>query len=174
MALLILDKDGTLTKPKSGGKFPKSFEDQVLRLGVVDGLKRLTALNTRFGIATNQCCVEAGFKTVDEAKSEVEYCIQLLAAEGIAVEAAALCPDFDGKICHLWFCDWGSWQEFKHEFFRKPGGGMLNLLAEFILGDQRDREFKQYTGDRPEDRAAAVSAGFEFLEMNVVFGSNNA
>jgi len=171
MALLLCDKDGTLTEPKSGDRFPKSFDDQVLRPGVVDGLKRLAALNVKFGIATNQGGVVAGFKTIDEAKLEVEYCVQLLKAEGIQIHAAALCPDFEGKICHLWFRDWGTWQEFKHESFRKPSGGMLKLLAEFILGDQQDREFKQYTGDRPEDRAAAIDAGFDFVEMDSIFQS---
>lgn len=52
--LLILDKDGTLTRPKSGGTFVQHPEDQELILGVAETLRRYEDDGWSMAIASNQ------------------------------------------------------------------------------------------------------------------------
>jgi hypothetical protein len=61
MKLLVLDKDGTLTRPKSGGVFPRYPEDQELIDGVTDGIQRYVADGWTIAIASNQggCAVRS-------------------------------------------------------------------------------------------------------------------
>lgn len=54
MKLIILDKDGTLTTPKSGKKFVQHPEDQVLLPGVLDALKWHDSQGHILAIASNQ------------------------------------------------------------------------------------------------------------------------
>jgi len=73
MKLAILDKDGTIVQPKSGNKFVQNPTDQILIDGVVDGCKRLIDAGYVLAIASNQGGVSAGFKTLDQASSEMSY-----------------------------------------------------------------------------------------------------
>lgn len=52
--LLILDKDGTLVRPKSGGEFVQHPEDQELLPGVADAIGRYAAEGWTMAIASNQ------------------------------------------------------------------------------------------------------------------------
>lgn len=52
--LIIFDKDGTLTRPRSGAKFPQHPEDQELYPGVKDAIDRLRVEGWSMAIASNQ------------------------------------------------------------------------------------------------------------------------
>ncbi|NEZ68303.1 HAD-IIIA family hydrolase [Leptolyngbyaceae cyanobacterium CCMR0082] len=153
--ILILDKDGTLVKPKSGQKFVQHPEDQEVLPGVYEAIQRYMLQGYKIGIATNQGGVQAGYKTLESAQEELAYCIKLL---GPVVSCAALCPD-DGSTCLAWFD--GTWDTydrvsaFPYDSFRKPGKGMLQLLYQ--------QDDLLYVGDRPEDEEAAFDMGCEFI-----------
>lgn len=167
MKLLILDKDGTLVRPASGNKFVQHPEDQELIPGVVDALQHYEANGWTLAIATNQGGVAAGYKTLEQAKQEVEYCMGL---SNNVFFAAALCPD-DGETAWCW-ADVGDgvrmWQRWSTKFisgvknFRKPGDGMIHLLWDDTL------HYDQilFVGDRAEDQEAAQSFGCEFKWAN--------
>ena len=52
--LLVLDKDGTLTRPKSGNTFVQNPEDQELIEGVAEAIARYVADGWTLAIASNQ------------------------------------------------------------------------------------------------------------------------
>lgn len=187
--LAILDKDGTLTDPASGEKFVQHPQDQVLLPGVKEAVEKLVADGYTLVIASNQGGVAAGHKSLDDAISEMYYCLSLLPE----ISHAFFCPDFEGK--NLWSCPKLSQIYVKdtsngttyfqvgadglpmmpeatlvsenknftyHQLrgrFRKPGPGML-LSAQIWAGATDCRMI----GDRPEDSQAAEAAGIPFLD----------
>jgi D-glycero-D-manno-heptose 1,7-bisphosphate phosphatase len=171
MKLAVLDKDGTLVLPKSNNKFVQNPTDQILMVGAVEGCQRLIDAGYVLAIASNQGGVEAGHKTMQEANSEMNYCIYLLQQHGIKINQGLYCPDFEGKSCLMTSVNDENFAETKKAFddrnylqfsgeFRKPNGGMLKALK----GD----EFEDcwMIGDREEDRLAAAVAGFSFLDAD--------
>lgn len=175
MKLAVLDKDGTLTKSKSGNTFVQNPTDQVLMDGVVDGCKWLLDNDYMLAIASNQGGVEAGHKTHANAVAEVRYCMRLLENAGVDVVNAMFCPDFNGNKCTVVGSFW-SFDLITESIngddcvdlvgeFRKPLGGMLKAIA------RKGAEKHTYTdflmiGDREEDLLAAGNAGFVFLDAN--------
>lgn len=163
--LLLLDKDGTLTTPKSGANFPKEAWDQTLILNVHETLCRYIAMGWKPMIISNQAGVEAGYKTLEECKAEIRFAMELTGC----VEAF-FCPNFDGSECwRIW--GKGSDYEILYNFnscdvqelniinqFRKPYPGMLRLACHLHGTDEAI-----YVGDRKEDEAAANAAGIDFL-----------
>ena len=153
--LVVLDKDGTLIRTKSGEKFVNKYDDQVLFEGVTRRLINFKQHGANLVIASNQGGVAAGKKTLDEAILEMSFCLDLIPQ----VEYALCCPDFDGVDC---------WQGFRggspilHKNqqwqFRKPAPGMLLFASENVVGR------KLMIGDRPEDLQAAQAANFDFLD----------
>ena len=171
--LLVLDKDGTLVRPKSGNTFVQHPEDQELIEGVADAIARYVADGWTIAIASNQGGVAAFHKTLDDAIAEMQFCLRLY--KGIGPTYGFLCAD-DGSSCikverHGGESDGrrfansgrGLWQTHDVPFkgtYRKPSGGML-LLAKEILFLRVDQ--KLMVGDRPEDQGAAKAAGFDFM-----------
>jgi D-glycero-D-manno-heptose 1,7-bisphosphate phosphatase len=170
MKLAILDKDGTLVLPKSGNTFVQNPADQILMTGVVEGCQRLIEAGYVLAIASNQGGVSAGHKTLDEAISEMRYCLHLLKGFDIDIRMAMFCPDFEGQECYVVSLDEvfelvddnGEEGQAFEQFvgtFRKPGAGMLKAAAN---GSQD----AWMIGDREEDKLAAEAAGFGFLDAD--------
>lgn len=172
MKLAILDKDGTLVLPKSGNTFVQNPTDQILMVGAVEGCQRLIDAGYVLAIASNQGGIASGYKTLDEAISEMQYCLHLLSEFNIKIaQKAYFCPDFEGQKCY-WanLNDGGDCGASSIFFggaggFRKPSAGMLHLSAcDVPVGE----EFTDcwMIGDREEDRLAAEAAGFSFLDAD--------
>lgn len=101
MKLAILDKDGTLVQSKSGNTFIRNPTDQILMDGVFEGCQRLISAGFVLAIASNQCGVAAGQKTLDDAEHEMIYCMYLLEKFSIRIEVGLLCPDIRGTQCRV-------------------------------------------------------------------------
>lgn len=166
--LLILDKDGTLIKSRSGNEFVQSPDDQELLPGVVEAIAQYAADGWKMAIASNQGGVAAGHKTIDSAVDEMRYCLSLLHPY---VKVGCLCPDFEGIECfevwqHALFTPIDRGVEYRDYYgtFRKPNPGMLMyLISQFnrLPGDGSMEVL--YVGDRPEDEQAAINAGVSFM-----------
>jgi D-glycero-D-manno-heptose 1,7-bisphosphate phosphatase len=160
--LIILDKDGTLVKPKSRNTFVQHPTDQRLLAGVAERIAELKAIGAVLVIASNQGGVSAGHKNHEDAAAEMRYCLELLPD----ISEAWYCTDFGGEVAfivqgqapaiHVSELD-----DYQHLVgsFRKPSPGLL-------LGAMRRYGAKEVVmvGDRPEDAQAAVSAGVTFVD----------
>lgn len=175
--LLILDKDGTLVKPRSVDRFPQHPQDQELLPNVSETLERYAAEGWTMAIASNQGGVAAGYKTLEDAIEEMKYCSRISGIDHIL-----FCPDFEGNQCYSVARnrmskdgDYSvlSSKHFKREFqfpdfpgqYRKPNPGMLEILIILNMVDKC-----LYVGDRPEDEAAAQAAGIPFQWAKDFFG----
>lgn len=162
MKLLILDKDGTLTTPKSGAKFVQHPEDQALLPGVLGALEKYAAEGWAMAIASNQGGVAAGHKSLEQAIEEMQYCQELL-PHTIGFRFY-FCPDFEGKKVYA-----GDWRGFEpaewpledQVNYRKPNGGMLELAM--METRESSKAETLFVGDLPEDEQAAANAGVRFM-----------
>lgn len=158
--LLLLDKDGTLVRPKSGGEFVQSPEDQELLPGVEGAIADYVADGYTLVIVSNQGGVAAGHKTLESAIAEMRYCMELLPE----ISGALFCPDFEGEECWLLLDNEGrECITSNRQNFRKPHPGMLNLAIRNWFGISADKSEALMVGDRPEDEQAAIAAGVRFV-----------
>ena len=166
MKLAFLDKDGTLVKPVTNGKFVQSPNDQELIEGVEEALNKLTDDGYDLVIVSNQGGVAAGHKTLESAIDEMRYAMALT-----NIDTAYFCPDFEGDQCYMVTADDS---EALHETclpeilgsFRKPGSGMLKLAAYRFFEEYLDFDNCLMVGDRGEDEESAVDAGVPFQWAN--------
>ena len=161
MKLLVLDKDGTLTRTKSGHTFVQHPKDQVLIDGVVEAIAAYTADGWTMAIASNQGGVTAGHKTLEEAIAEMQYAMELT---GINIAAIAHSKEENG-YGEFALITPETAKEMSHgEKFRKPNAGMLNFFCHhFEVGLSAK---KLMIGDRDEDFGAAVNAGFGYMHVS--------
>jgi len=162
MKLLICDKDGTLTRPKSGQTFVQHPEDQELIEGVADAIARYIADGWTIAIASNQGGVAAGFKTLEDAQDEMRYALSLLPE----IEYAVFCPD-NGDTAHLVSIAGGCNRYRKYQrisveglSYRKPSAGLIKICLAQTVFPYSDILF---VGDRPEDQGAAANAKVNFM-----------
>lgn len=171
MKILLLDKDGTLVKPKSGGKFVSSPEDQELLPGAAERCREFAGAGWLIACCSNQAGIAAGHKSLDDAISEFQFLMGLLPQ----IDFCLFCPDFEGREI---VCVKGEGQiflpglvrayaaEFPQFGFRKPQPGMLWFARDLIEGEEgifRDEIDKVlFVGDRDEDQGAAKNAGIDF------------
>jgi D-glycero-D-manno-heptose 1,7-bisphosphate phosphatase len=166
--LLICDKDGTLTLPKSGGKWVKHPEDQVLIPGVLDKFKEYRAAGWDFAIATNQGGVAKGKKTLEDALNETIFAMHLLGISHKDPVAAMVAHSYEELQNEAYLCwlSFGGYQKILITGgdypFRKPGAGMIRQLAKMGAKEQVYDQIL-FVGDRPEDVLAAGAAGVPFL-----------
>lgn len=162
--LLILDKDGTLTQPKSGERFVQSPEDQELIPGVAEALGRYRADGWMMAIASNQGGVANGHKTLGSAIDEMMFAMRLTEID-VAMAAHSYENEY-GESIFLDLCNGGTfWKPVtsRNDRYRKPAGGMIWYLASWIFdGISPDLE-TLFVGDRPEDKGAAEAAGVKFM-----------
>lgn len=170
MKLAVLDKDGTLVLPKSNNTFVQNPTDQILMVGAIEGCQRLIDSGYTLAIASNQGGVAAKYKSLEEAATEMRYCLYLLAGFGITISRTLFCPDFEGSEALLVELN-GSESQDTVLFspyadrglcgkYRKPMPGMLWLAASELVDDA------WMIGDRDEDRLAAEVAGYNFLDAD--------
>lgn len=177
MKLCILDKDWTLVRPVSGGTFVQFASDQELIPGVKEKISAMTKEGWSFAIASNQGGCEAinretgkPYKTLDEAITEMRFCMTLLPA----IDCAYFCPSrpkTDGDHCWQVLRRAGferalNWNILAFDFrlafdfssgFRKPNPGMLQLASCLEEADEA-----MYVGDLAEDQQAAEAAKMPF------------
>jgi len=141
MKFLLLDFDGTLIEDNGGRSYDPS--SMCLLPGVSDGLKRLRDVGMQFFIVTNQSKIGRGIAPESNVIAAIERVVELLAGEGIRIDAYQWCPHRmeDGCAC------------------RKPKTGMWealcsrfpNLTAEetILVGDMdRDMQMGRAIGCR--------------------------
>lgn len=181
---LILDKDHTLVRPKSGGTFIQHPEDQELIPGVAETLERYVRAGYWPVIASNQYGCTAinpatgqPYKTIQDTVREMQYVLRLLPQ----IHMALFCPNA-GESCikvrqsmsDKYFPVWGQiLPDGVVKDFRKPGAGMLNYAvlchAQYFGVDMKNPPALM-VGDREEDRKAA--ANFRFMWANDWIGSH--
>lgn len=156
MFLLLVDLDGTIREPLSGGPYFQHPQDQRIIEGADVALSRYGDDWLIIGI-TNQGGVAAGHKSIQQCIQEQQYTLKLLPK----LHEIYFCPDFEGRKCFRvtrhnahshsqtrWFRQ-----------YRKPHPGMLKLA---IVRHNQLPENCLYVGDRPEDEIAAERAGVPF------------
>ena len=168
MKLLILDRDGTLTTPASGGEFRQHPRDLKLLPRVKEKIQEGVKDGWVMAIASNQGGCEAinpqtgqPYQTIEWAIEEMFHTFDLLPEIGLAF----FCPDFKGERC--WMLDAADNSAIEltdHRLkgqFRKPNPGMLQVAILCDLWKPWDEVL--YIGDRPEDMEAAKAAGVKFI-----------
>lgn len=182
MKLLILDKDGTLVKPRSGNRFVQHPKDQVLYPNVLDLVRKHVDAGGRAIIVSNQAGISAGHKSYEATVEEMQYCLELL--NGLIV-ASLFCPDYEGDTVHVvrlasnpptsssfsvtevLGVEDGK-RLFGSGYFRKPNPGMLKFAmtkhSELLKIAPFQPSDCLMVGDHPEDAEAAEAAGIDFLD----------
>jgi len=171
--LLIFDKDGTLTTPRSGTTFVQHPEDQMLLPNVAETIARYREDGWSMAIASNQGGCDSinpktgkPFKAIDETVIEMRFAMDLT-----GIERSAFCPKMDGYGAYAvsssdtYYRSLGCCECKDFVGFRKPDPGMLLW---FMASDQYDRVL--FVGDRIEDQNAAIAAGVEFQWAKDFFG----
>ncbi|MFM6065949.1 MAG: HAD hydrolase-like protein [Sphaerospermopsis kisseleviana] len=112
MKLALLDKDGTLVTSTNPSGFVSSPEDQILRQGSLNLVKKLLDLGYNLVVVSNQGGVASGHKTLRTAIDEMLYCNQLFvkSLKRSVFEMFYFCPDFKGESC--WYCEPQKWTNF--------------------------------------------------------------
>lgn len=110
MKFLLLDFDGTLIEDNQG--FPYDVTSLALLPGVVGGLQRLRDAGMRFFIVTNQSKIGRGTAPESNVIAAIERVIELLAREGVRIDAYQWCPHRPEEGCAC----------------RKPSTGMWDTL----------------------------------------------
>lgn len=167
MNLLLIDKDGTLVKTKSGDKFVNKPWDQEILPGVKEAFTHYKQHNWKIIVVSNQGGVAAGHKSFTDAINEMRFCMELLPE----IQECYFCPDYDGEICYrVWnddFIQYNSesfpvWELEIQKQFRKPSPGMLKLAKHIEAADK-----VWYVGDREEDEQAAKAANIDFIWADI-------
>ncbi|WP_027189213.1 D-glycero-alpha-D-manno-heptose-1,7-bisphosphate 7-phosphatase [Paucidesulfovibrio longus] len=146
-ALILLDRDGTLIKEKNYLSDPDEVE---LLPGAAQGLLRLKSLGCKLAVVSNQSGVGRGFFTPEDVARCNARLAELLAAEGVELDAVYFCPHGPDEACEC----------------RKPSPGMgwqackdLGLPPEktFVIGD---KPCDVDLGTRLGARSVLVSTGY--------------
>ncbi len=123
---VVLDRDGTLIRHRHYLNDPAQVE---LIPGIAEGLRALRALGLGLVVVTNQSAMARGLLTPAGLAAIHERVRELLATQGVAIDAFYTCPHHpdDGCAC------------------RKPLPGLLQQAAEelgflpaesFVIGDK--------------------------------------
>lgn len=157
--LCIFDIDGTLCQLDSTELLP----------GRLQMLNHLIARDSQIAIATNQGGVGYRLYRQQNNKSIDDFPTEQDVLDRIHTIIKSIGHEVPYKIAFNYYVKWDNvWSPippgreldpFWSSNYRKPSGGMLaDHMSE--LGFSRDQTI--YIGDRPEDQAAAQSAGCHF------------
>lgn len=138
-AAAFIDRDGTLIVERGDLGSPDGVE---LIPGSVDAVRRLRQAGLTIVLVTNQSGIARGLFTVDDFHAVQARMLDLLTAQGVALDKVYFCPhhpDVDGP-CGC----------------RKPAPGMYRQ-AEAALGVDLARSY--YVGDRWRDVAVTEEVG---------------
>lgn len=141
---LILDRDGVVIEEIGYLHRP---EDVRLEPGLIELLKWTQANGIPVAVVTNQAGVDRGYFGWPDYHSVEAEIDRQLEIHGISLDMVVACPFHP---CHTE--SYGT----LHEYWRKPGPGMLRLAGEW-LGLDLARSWM--IGDRESDVSAAKAAG---------------
>jgi len=142
---LILDRDGVLVEEKHHLSRP---EDVVLSPGAVDVIRAVQVLGLPVCVVTNQSGIDRKLFTLVDFEAVSRRIDEELAQNGVSVDVTIACPfhpDFTPNYSE------------GHAYWRKPGPGMLHLLADRFGVDLGKSLF---VGDNISDAKAGRAAGF--------------
>ncbi|MGE4293178.1 MAG: D-glycero-alpha-D-manno-heptose-1,7-bisphosphate 7-phosphatase [Desulfovibrio sp.] len=152
-ALILLDRDGTIIKDKDYLSDPNKVE---LLPGAAQGLLRLKRLGCKLAVVSNQSGVGRGFFTLEDVRRCNERMAELLADEGVGLDAVYFCPHGPDQACDC----------------RKPAPGMgiraceelgLSPKQTFVIGD---KPCDVDLGKRLGARSVLVSTGYGADSLN--------
>jgi D-glycero-D-manno-heptose 1,7-bisphosphate phosphatase len=150
----FLDRDGTIIEEKH---YIANPDDVVLTDGAVAGLRTLQRAGFKLVVVTNQSGIARGLYTAADFLAVQQRLHELLAGEGVELDAVYHCPhhpDFTGP------CD-----------CRKPGPGMYRQ-AERNLDIDLARSV--YIGDRAKDVLPAALFGGLGILVATGYGTEEA
>lgn len=163
--LILFGRDGTLTIPASGAKFPKTVDDQQWMPGRLERLKELHAQNIHTAIITNQGGAAWGIFTprdMNNCLNKQVWQSEMSAFYVCYHDTSEKARASDRTIKELTLPDL-----YKGHERRKPGPGML---IEAMDDFEMEPDKTLYVGDRPEDEKAAQAAGCSFCWAWQFFG----
>lgn len=146
--LIIFDVDGTLCKPKSGGKFRRDAADWEWLPGRKELIQELRRRGIRCAIASNQGGVAFGYMPLEAIQAELH---RLAKEANIPLGGVYICFNHPKASIEQYRTD---------DYRRKPGPGML---IEAMRDFEAEPDQTLYVGDLAEDSQAATAAGCSFL-----------
>lgn len=151
---VFLDRDGTLIVEKDYLADPDLIE---LVPGAVEALHRLREAGYRLVVVTNQSGIARGLYTLADYRAVEARLEQILAEQGIRLDAVFFCPHHPD---HSGPCD-----------CRKPGLGMYREAAR-KLGI--DLAASVYVGDRLKDVQPGMTLGGRSILVRTGYGASAA
>ncbi len=148
LPLLLLDRDGTIMVEKQFSKDPAEVE---LIPGAAAAIRRLRALGLRVAVISNQSGIGRGYLTRDDAERVNARLVEMLAAEGAALDGIYYCPHAPEEGCDC----------------RKPRRRLLDRAAADLGGDLA-RSF--FVGDKKDDVDAGRNVGATTFLVGTGYG----
>ena len=140
---LFIDRDDTLIADVSYMSDPSGVE---LLPGTVEGLKLFREAGYRLIVISNQSGIGRGLIRCDQLMAVQARLAELLAREGVTLDAVYCCPHAPEEICEC----------------RKPMAGMLlQAMKDFAI----DKESSLMVGDRKGDVQAGIAAGVRSVQF---------
>ena len=140
LALVLLDRDGTLNVKAEEGRYVTEAADLVLLPGAAEAVRRLNASGARVAVVTNQRAVARGLLTAERLDELHAVLAEQLAAADAHVDAVYSCPHEIGA-CEC----------------RKPQPGMLrSALRDFAVAPSQAVMIGDADSDVQAGRGAAV------------------
>ena len=154
--VIFLDRDGTLNEEVN---YLHRKEDLVLLPGVPEALKAFKDQGYRLVVVTNQAGVARGYYTEDDVKELHRYMNELLAGQGVKIDAFYYCPHHPehgiGKYkvrCHC----------------RKPETGMFEMAEQAFAVDKAS---SWMIGDKLIDMEAGRNYGVRTVLVGTGYGA---
>ena len=154
--IVFLDRDGTLNEEVNYLHRP---EDMHLLAGVPEALRRLKEAGFKLVVVTNQAGVARGYYTEDDVKELHRYMNELLAGQGVKIDAFYYCPHHPehgiGKYkvrCHC----------------RKPETGMFEIAEQDFAVDKAS---SWMIGDKLIDMEAGRNYGVRTVLVGTGYGA---
>ncbi len=136
---LFLDRDGVINESPGAGRYVLSRADFRLRPAIIPLMRFARAAGYLIVVVTNQRAVSRGFLTIAGLEDIHAHMRELLAAEGVSIDAIYSCMHgFDECEC------------------RKPKPGMFFDAAHDLDVDLKESVM---VGDHDTDIAAGTAAG---------------
>lgn len=156
MKAIFLDRDGIINIER--GDYTWLKEDFVFTSGLFDFLRKLSALNFKFVVITNQGGVNKSLYSIDQVNELHLYMLNELKKEGIEVLDVFYCPhhiDFQRCLC------------------RKPASQMLEkAIALYDIDVQKsyligDKESDVEAGQRVGVKGILLDSNPDWSKMNL-------
>ena len=141
---LLLDRDGVIVMEVNYLNRP---EDVHLNPGIAELISCARSHGAAIAVITNQAGLARGLFNWDQYHAVASKIDELLLAEGCHLDVTVACP---------FHPDFTPGYSLAHDFWRKPGPGMLHLLEHRFNIDLRQ---SWMIGDNVTDIAAAKTAG---------------